>query len=166
MTKCAQIGISRRSNIAPRGWEGRLLGPVPLAAWNASGTPAASARFEPGLPCRAQVVRPTLTFSSYCLPAWSHMEGPLKELTKLQKLVSDSSSSKGKSPSINDSLDSLLQSLQEVKDRLQHGTATDETLTILSKTVETRKKEVDERQKEVYNALAKIGKALDKVRLY
>lgn len=91
------------------------------------------------------------------------MEGPLKELTKLQKLVSDSSPSKGKSPSINDSLDSLLQSLQEVKDRLQHGTATDETLTILAKTVETRKKEVDDRQKEVYNALAKIGKALDKV---
>ena len=92
------------------------------------------------------------------------MDGPLKELAKLQKLVSDSSSSKGKSPTINDSLDSLLQSLQEVKDRLQHGTATDETLTILSKTVETRKKEVDDRQKEVYNALAKIGKALDKVR--
>ena len=91
------------------------------------------------------------------------MEGPLKELAKLQKLVSDSSSSKGKSPSINDSLDSLLQSLREVKDRLQHGTATDETLTILSKTVETRKKEIDDRQKEVYNAIAKVGKALDKV---
>ncbi|KZT69001.1 hypothetical protein DAEQUDRAFT_745413 [Daedalea quercina L-15889] len=90
------------------------------------------------------------------------MDAPLKELAKLQKLAGDSSSSKGKSPSINDSLDSLLQSLQEVKDRLQVGTATDETLTILSKTVESRKKEVDERQKEVYNALAKIGKALDK----
>ncbi|KAH9934803.1 CTLH/CRA C-terminal to lish motif domain-containing protein [Fomitopsis serialis] len=90
------------------------------------------------------------------------MDGPLKELGRLQKLVSDSSSSKGKSPSVNDSLDSLLQSLREVKDRLQVGTATDETLTILSKTVETRKREVDERQKEVYNALNKIGKALDK----
>lgn len=90
------------------------------------------------------------------------MDVPLKELAKLEKLVSNTSS-KGKTPSINDSLDSLLQSLREVKDRLQVGTATDETLTILSKTVEARKKEVDDRQKEVYNALAKIGKALDKV---
>ncbi|KAH9842822.1 CTLH/CRA C-terminal to lish motif domain-containing protein [Rhodofomes roseus] len=89
------------------------------------------------------------------------MEGPLKELGRLEKLVSDSSW-KGKTPSINDSLDSLLHSLREVKDRLQVGTATDETLTILSKTVETRKKEIDDRQKEVYNALAKMGKALDK----
>lgn len=90
------------------------------------------------------------------------MDGPLKELAKLERLTSNASS-KGKSPSINDSLDSLLYSLREVKDRLQAGSATDETLNILAKTVEGKKKDVDDRQKEVYNTLAKLGKALDKV---
>lgn len=90
------------------------------------------------------------------------MDGPLKELARLEKLTSNASS-KGKAPSIHDSLDSLLHSLREVKDRLEVGSATGETLPILAKTIETRKKEVDERQKEVYNSLAKLGKALDKV---
>lgn len=91
------------------------------------------------------------------------MDGPLKELTKLEKLTSNASA-KGKTPSVNDSLDSLLQSLREVQDRLKAGTVTGETLTILAKTVETKKREVDERIKEVYNSLREVGKALDKVR--
>ncbi|KZT11400.1 uncharacterized protein LAESUDRAFT_734266 [Laetiporus sulphureus 93-53] len=89
------------------------------------------------------------------------MDGPLKELTKLEELTSNASA-KGKTPSVNDSLDSLLQSLREVQDRLKAGTVTDETLTILAKTVETKKMEVDERQKEAYNSLMKVGKTLDK----
>ncbi|OBZ75309.1 Protein RMD5 A [Grifola frondosa] len=90
------------------------------------------------------------------------MDGPLKELAKLEKLTSDSPSGKRNAPCITDSLDSLLQSLREVKDRLRAGTATEETLSILSKTVEARKKEIDDRQKDVYNSLARYGKALDK----
>ncbi|CCL99151.1 uncharacterized protein FIBRA_01166 [Fibroporia radiculosa] len=89
------------------------------------------------------------------------MDAALKELAKLEKLVSGGSS-KGKSPSIDDSLDSLLYSLREVKDRLQAGTATDETFNILAKTADNKKKEVEDRQKEIYNTLGKVGKALDK----
>lgn len=90
------------------------------------------------------------------------MEGPLKELVKLEKLT-DKGSGKGKSASIGTSLDSLLQSLRDVKDRLEAGTETGDTFGQLSKTVETKKKEVDERQKEIYNSLSRFGKALDKV---
>lgn len=89
------------------------------------------------------------------------MDGPLKELVKLEKLT-DNGSGKGKSASIGTSLDSLLQSLRDVKDRLEAGTETGDTFSQLSKTVETRKKEVDERQKEIYNSLSRFGKALDK----
>ncbi|KAI0950306.1 hypothetical protein AcW1_005939 [Taiwanofungus camphoratus] len=90
------------------------------------------------------------------------MDGPFKELAKLEKLTSNASSAKGKSPSIADSLDALLYSLREVKDRIQAGSASGETLVLLAKTVEAKKKEVDERQKEVYNSLTRYGKALDK----
>lgn len=91
------------------------------------------------------------------------MEGPLKELAKLEKLT-DQSSAKGKSSSIPDSLDSLLQSLRDVKERLDAGTETEDTFGQLALTVETRKKEIDDRQKEIYSSLSRFGKALDKVR--
>ena len=90
------------------------------------------------------------------------MDGPLKELAKLEKLT-ENGSGKGKSASIGTSLDSLLQSLRDVKDRLEAGTETEDTFSQLAKTVEARKKEVDERQKEIYNSLSRFGKALDKV---
>ncbi|TFY66151.1 hypothetical protein EVG20_g4944 [Dentipellis fragilis] len=91
------------------------------------------------------------------------MDGALKELAKLDKLTSKSAAlNKGKTPAINDSLDSLLQTLYGQKKRLEDGLASEEELQVLTKTVETRKKEVDERQKEVYNCLARYGKALDK----
>ncbi|KAF7984055.1 hypothetical protein HWV62_17593 [Athelia sp. TMB] len=89
------------------------------------------------------------------------MDGPLKELAKLEKLT-ENGSGKGKSASIGTSLDSLLQSLRDVKDRLEAGTETEDTFSQLAKTVEARKKEVDERQKEIYNSLSRFGKALDK----
>jgi len=90
-----------------------------------------------------------------------NMEGPLKELAKLEKLT-ENVSAKGKSPSISDSLDSLLQSLLDVKDRLEAGTETEDTFGQLALTVEARKKEADERLKEVYSSLSRVGKALDK----
>jgi hypothetical protein len=92
------------------------------------------------------------------------MDGALKELVKLEKLTSNSSlSAKGKSPAINDSLDSLLQTLYGYKKRVESGSSSEEELRELTKTVEARKKEIDERQKEVYNSLLRYGKALDKV---
>ncbi|TFK54937.1 hypothetical protein OE88DRAFT_1653512 [Heliocybe sulcata] len=88
------------------------------------------------------------------------MEGPMKELNKLEQLTSNTSSAKSKS--VEDSLDSLLQYLQQVQDRLKAGTETQDTFVNLAKTVEARKKDVDDRQKEIYNSLARYGKALDK----
>ncbi|KAI0781045.1 hypothetical protein BD413DRAFT_462348 [Trametes elegans] len=90
------------------------------------------------------------------------MDGPLKELAKLEKLAAGSASAKGKAPSLDQSLDALLDWLRNAKEHIQTGTASQATLETLAKTVEEKKKEVDDRQKEVYNALAKFGKALDK----
>lgn len=89
------------------------------------------------------------------------MDGPIKELDKLR--ASTESSTRSKIPSVESSLDALLQSLCEVKSRITAGTVTQDTFALLSQTVESRKKEVDEKQKEVYNAIARLGKALDKV---
>jgi hypothetical protein len=94
------------------------------------------------------------------------MEAPLKELDRLNKLVSDEPSmGKSKTPAIQDSLNSLLQTLHVQKKRLEAGLATEAELTMLAGTVEARKKEIDERQKEIYNSLARYGKTLDKVGL-
>ncbi|KAI0302243.1 RING-type zinc-finger-domain-containing protein [Russula brevipes] len=91
------------------------------------------------------------------------METALKELEKLEKLASNEpSTSKGKTPAIQDSLNSLLQTLHVQKKRLEAGIAAEAELTTLPRTVEARKKEIDERQKEIYNSLARYGKALDK----
>lgn len=87
------------------------------------------------------------------------MDAALKELAKLEKLAS---AAKGKSPSIPDSLDSLLQFLRDERDRVLAGTATPESIDALSSNVEKIKKDIDERQKEIYNSLSRFGKALDK----
>ncbi|KAJ7109324.1 CTLH/CRA C-terminal to lish motif domain-containing protein [Mycena epipterygia] len=89
------------------------------------------------------------------------MDGPLKELAKLEKLTA-AASGKGKSPSISDSLDSLLHSLREARDTIQVGPVSSDLFLQLSQTVELKKKEVDDRQKEIYSSLSRFGKALDK----
>ncbi|KAJ7156026.1 hypothetical protein C8R43DRAFT_1087387 [Mycena crocata] len=89
------------------------------------------------------------------------MDGPLKELAKLEKLTAGASG-KGKSPSISDSLDSLLHSLREARDAIQPGAASPDLLLQLSQTVELKKKEVEDRQKEIYSSVSRLGKALDK----
>ncbi|KAG5654513.1 hypothetical protein H0H81_001154 [Sphagnurus paluster] len=86
------------------------------------------------------------------------MEGPLKELVKLEKLTA----SKGKAPSISDSLDALLSSLHDVKNQLEKGQVDQDTLQQLSRTVEAKKRDIDDRQKEVYSSVSRLGKALDK----
>ncbi|KAJ6547509.1 hypothetical protein B0H19DRAFT_1221514 [Mycena capillaripes] len=88
------------------------------------------------------------------------MDGPLKELAKLEKL-SAGTSGKGKS-SISDSLDSLLQSLREARDAIQPGAVSPDVLLQLSQAVDLRKKDVDDRQKEIYSSISRLGKALDK----
>jgi E3 ubiquitin-protein transferase RMND5 len=92
------------------------------------------------------------------------MDAALKELAKLEKLAS-TSSSKGKSPSVGDSLDSFLRALRETKESVQTGTANEATFSALSQKADSTKKDIDDRQKEIYNSLAKFGKILDKVRL-
>jgi hypothetical protein len=87
------------------------------------------------------------------------MEGPLKELTKLERLTA----AYGKAPSIADSLDSLLGALQNAKQQCQDLGEDEIALFQLGQTIEAKKKEVDERQKEVYSSVARLGKALDKV---
>lgn len=91
------------------------------------------------------------------------MDGPLKEFARLENLASGAPLIKGKAPSIEQSLDALLDSLRKAKARFQAGTGSQATLVALAKAAEDRRKEVDERQKDAYNALAKVGKALDKV---
>ncbi|KAI0316687.1 CTLH/CRA C-terminal to lish motif domain-containing protein [Amylostereum chailletii] len=90
------------------------------------------------------------------------MDGALKELDKIVRLTSSSLAAPGKSRPVNTSLDSLLQTLQDYKNRLQAGALSESELQELPKIVDARKKEVDDRQKELYGALAKYGKALDK----
>jgi hypothetical protein len=90
------------------------------------------------------------------------MEGPLKELAKLEKLTAKTSV-KGRSTTVNDPLDSLLQSLYQAKDRIESEGVSEDVAAELAQAIEARKKEVDDRQKELYNSLARLGKALDKV---
>ncbi|KAK7693618.1 hypothetical protein QCA50_003187 [Cerrena zonata] len=93
------------------------------------------------------------------------MDASLKELAKLEQLAASNagaSSSKGKSVSINDSLEALLYTLREAKERIQAGNASPDTLNDINTKVESTRKDIDERQKEVYNSLARYGKTLDK----
>ena len=89
------------------------------------------------------------------------MDACLKELTKLENLTA----AKGKSPSIINSLDVLLNSLHEAKEEYLSGNCTEEQLKQLTQTIESKKKEVEEHQKEVYSVLSRFGRALDKVSL-
>ena len=89
------------------------------------------------------------------------MDASLKELTRLETLTA----SDGKSPSIIDSLDSLLGSLHEAKEEFLISNCTEEQLNQLTQTIESKKKEVEDRQKEVYSVMSRFGRTLDKVGL-
>lgn len=110
------------------------------------------------------------------------MDTAIKELQKLQKLtefepaklkttisVLSAASLANKSKvttGVVDSLDGLLASLRDVKERLEAGSASEDDILAISTTIEERKKEIDDRQKEAYATLGRIGKALDKVSCY
>lgn len=87
---------------------------------------------------------------------------PLKELSKLEKLTAQSSG-RNKTASLSDSLDVLLASLESAKAHVDDITV--ESWNSIVQTVETQKKAIDDRQKEIYSTTAKLGKAIDKVRL-
>lgn len=84
----------------------------------------------------------------------------VQELAKLRAVTEGTS--KGKNPSIEGSLDSLLQTLYQVKDKMETEPVTEDTLALIAQTVEAKKKEIDEKQKEIYNAIVRLGKTLDK----
>ncbi|KAF8654176.1 hypothetical protein AX16_003705 [Volvariella volvacea WC 439] len=86
------------------------------------------------------------------------MDLPLKELAKLEKLVS----SEGKPQSITGALDSLLTIFQEAKTQLQSGSDQDVVIQQIVQAVDGKKREIDDRQKEIYNASNRLGKAIDK----
>ncbi|THH07438.1 hypothetical protein EW145_g3381 [Phellinidium pouzarii] len=108
------------------------------------------------------------------------MDGPLKELDKLQTLSSfeDKASSSSyasavisavplsgkrkQTTNIADALDGLLAALRDAKERVEAGTASEDDVANVANIVEERKKEVDERQREIHATLGRIGKALDK----
>ncbi|THU90701.1 hypothetical protein K435DRAFT_781093 [Dendrothele bispora CBS 962.96] len=85
------------------------------------------------------------------------MDAPLKELTKLEKLTSKSSSW-GKAESI----DTLIATLQDMREVTASGNMSEEIWSTLCENVEAKKKEIDERQKEIYNSVSRLGKAIDK----
>ena len=87
------------------------------------------------------------------------MDASLKELTRLETLTA----SDGKSPSIIDSLDSLLDSLREAKEEFLVGNCTEEQLNQLTQTIESKKREVEDRQRDVYSVMSRFGRTLDKV---
>lgn len=95
------------------------------------------------------------------IPDECKMDATLKELAKLEKLTADG---KAKSPSIDQTLDTLLSTLRAEQERIQSGNASPETFEGLATKVESLKKDLDDRQKEIYNSLSRYGKALDKVR--
>ena len=87
------------------------------------------------------------------------MEGPLKELGKLEKLTTARAAQ-----SAADSLDVLLASLYETKKQMEESGLETDPARHLARTVDAQRKEVDERQKEVYSSISRLGKALEKVR--
>lgn len=88
------------------------------------------------------------------------MDGPLKELGKLETLTSG----KSKGTTIQGSLDSLLKSLREAKDEIAaNGVVDPSRLRDLSQVAEGKKKEIEDKQKEVYSTMSRFGKAWDKV---
>ena len=110
------------------------------------------------------------------------MDTAIKELQKLQKLTefepskpnatisvlsAASLASKSKvTTGVVDSLDGLLASLRDIKERLEAGSASEDDIMAITTTIDERKKEIDDRQKEAYATMGRIGKALDKVRCF
>ncbi|KEP54859.1 putative ubiquitin-protein ligase E3, partial [Rhizoctonia solani 123E] len=73
------------------------------------------------------------------------------------------SKSKAPAPPIGQSLDALLASIYELRQKAGDGeSVSDEDFQTLAKNVGEKKKDIEERQKEVYASLTRMGKLLDK----
>ncbi|CAK5264255.1 unnamed protein product, partial [Mycena citricolor] len=90
------------------------------------------------------------------------MDGPLNELAKLEQLSTEGSGGKGKTVSVIESLDSLLETLRATKAELERGSASQTLPLQVLQAVEAGKKQVEARQKEVNASISRLGKALDK----
>ena len=100
----------------------------------------------------------------------------LKELEKLERLSNFNSpavrsTTNTKSPSISDSLDSLIASLKDAKSAVQAGGMPEEYAGELSKAVEDRKREVEERKETTTKFISilrsgKSGEGRDLEQLY
>jgi E3 ubiquitin-protein transferase RMND5 len=90
------------------------------------------------------------------------MDGPLKELSKLEKLTANTGA-RGKTVSIADSLESLLDTLERTKRQVEADGVSEQAWKDLTDNLDSKKKEIDDRQKEIYSSMSRLGKALDKV---
>jgi hypothetical protein len=97
-------------------------------------------------------------------------EAIYRELDRLDALLSSVTpltrqkpSTKSKSKSIADSLDTLLGSLNEIKGHITSQGNLSDAFRAAGTAVDTSKKEIEERQKEVYNSLNRMGRAIEKV---
>ncbi|KIJ44107.1 hypothetical protein M422DRAFT_30626 [Sphaerobolus stellatus SS14] len=94
------------------------------------------------------------------------MDAVLKELAKLEKIQTFNMNGSvdpktGKPSNLSGALDSLLQSLQELKQQVEAGDSLDIPQEI-TKLIQDKKKDVDDKQKEIHSSLNKLGKAIDK----
>lgn len=91
----------------------------------------------------------------------------MKELDKIESLSSVSTipGIKNKSAAIGTTLDELQAELHKARAAVEAGEDPEKVFADLNKRIENSKKQVDERQKEHNNALARFGKAVDKVLL-
>ena len=87
------------------------------------------------------------------------MEALQKELTKLEQLTEYDGT--GKSAPLSESINGLVDYFQSIK---AAGGAVDRSQVF--RTIELKKKAIDDRQKEIYTSMARLGKALDKVRVH
>ncbi|KAH7340495.1 hypothetical protein B0J17DRAFT_651570 [Rhizoctonia solani] len=97
----------------------------------------------------------------------SHLQS-VTDMTGKTARANTGKKSKSKAPTlpIGQSLDTLLSSLYELREKIGDGepssTVTEDDFKALTKTVGDKKKDIEERQKEVYASLTRMGKLLDK----
>lgn len=87
-----------------------------------------------------------------------------KELAKLEALAAGPSSSKKATSTIAQTLDSLDQAMALAEVEIERGANPDEVLQRVSMLINAKKADTEKGLKEWYNSLARVGKAIDKVR--
>lgn len=89
-----------------------------------------------------------------------------KELAKLEALAAGpSSSKKGATATIAQTLDSLDHAMALAEEEIERGADPDEVIKRVTKVIEAKKSDTEKGLKEWYNSLARLGKGIDKVRM-